>query len=399
MSDSDPLWTIIMREIQKETIFQNEDILSSNYVPTSLPHREDKIRELTQQFRHVFLGNKMQGRRVLITGPIGSGKTSLSKSFGKYLVETGNKMQKEIKYVHINCRVRKNPFLILLAMARALNEHIPARGHSRFELLNGTIEHLVLNNIHLVVSLDEFDSLPPKMGTDLIYSILRAAEDNDVTYNPISLILISRFLNSTNKLDESTRSSFLSNVIALKSYTRDQLRDILAERIQHAFRQGSIGSQALELILDISSVDGDARFALELLWSSGKAADSQTAREITCEHVRLAKMKIEPQIDMDDLEALSDKQLLLLTAATLRLREAGTARVKLSTVIHEYQILCEVHKQSVEPEHRIEAWLKDLIKSKLLFSTNYSSEEIGISEIPLEIILTYYNKWSKHNNI
>lgn len=382
-----------MRELERESIFLDEDALSSQYIPSSLPHREANVRELATLFRNVLLRENAQPRRALITGPVGSGKTSVSKAFGKSLVKAASRFKRDVRYVHVNCRARKNPFLVLLAIARTLNEHIPARGHSQHELLSATIDHLIKNDIHLVVSLDEFDSMSPKTGKDLIYSILRSSEDRPIPYVPISLILISRFMSSLNYLDDSTRSSFLSCVLPLQPYTKPQLRDILADRLSVALRPGSIGIHTLDLILNIASRSGDARFALELSWASARAADAESCREISCDHVRLAKMKIEPQVDLDDLEALSNIQLIIVAAAAKSLNTTGLGGILQARLYDEFVVLCESEHVPVEPLHRFEAFVKDLSTSGLLVVPEGSNPpEAWISELPVQAILSYYDQ-------
>lgn len=55
-------------------IIKHKDKLSPDYVPNTLPHREDKIRELGYIFKSILTGEGKDSERVVIVGRTGTGK-------------------------------------------------------------------------------------------------------------------------------------------------------------------------------------------------------------------------------------------------------------------------------------------------------------------------------------
>ena len=66
-------------------------------------------------------------------------------------------------------------------------------------------------------------------------------------------------------IDESTMSTLQHNVIDLDNYTHSQLRDILDYRVSEAFWENVVRPDTIQLISDMTSSRGDARYAIEIL--------------------------------------------------------------------------------------------------------------------------------------
>ncbi|MHA1258738.1 MAG: AAA family ATPase [Candidatus Heimdallarchaeaceae archaeon] len=71
--------------MKKPSVFKNISCLSIAFIPPYLPHREEELRNLARYFRTIFTNQNEPLRKVTITGPTGSGKTTLAKRFSQVL--------------------------------------------------------------------------------------------------------------------------------------------------------------------------------------------------------------------------------------------------------------------------------------------------------------------------
>ena len=144
------------------------------------------------------------------------------------------------------------------------------------------------------------------------------------------------------ELDIAALSTFKrSNVINLAKYTRDELFDIIQQRIILAFHQGTVLQESSELIADIASEWGDARFAIELLWKAGMYTDEQHEQLLIPEHVRAAKAETYSVVTETKLQNLTKHQLLTLLAIAKRLQKLQTAYITTGEIENTYAITCE----------------------------------------------------------
>src|SRR5207249_1790259 len=109
-----------------------------------------------------------------------------------------------------------------------------------------------------------------------------------------SLFMILKETKKLEELDKSTQSTLQRNIIRLEHYSSPQLEQILRERIDLSFKEGTVPEALVSFIADIASNNGDARYAIELLWRAGKYADSEESKELTPDHIRTAASSLHP---------------------------------------------------------------------------------------------------------
>ncbi len=380
--------------IKKPTVFKNIGCLSVTYTPPYLPHREEELRTLAKYFKTIFEVQDEPLRKICITGPTGSGKTTLAKRFGQ-LLENIDK-NKNFLLVYINCRIYKSPYLIISTLARKLNKAIPPRGYSFEELQSLLIRLLDFYSPKVLLVLDEVDYLISRVGTDFLYTLLRISEMT--TKQWISYIFIARNLNFIHQLDASTQSSFQSNHISLDKYSETDLKDIIKSRSELAFYDGTITEDSVELIADISSKSGDARYAIEILWGAGQCADDESSPIVYPDHVRKAKALIHPEIRREVILTLTLHQKLILLAIIRKLKHTKNAYISTNDVISSYKLVCEEYEE--EPRRHTQVWsyLKELSKQDVI-STKISGEGmrgkttlISIPDISVETIELFLMK-------
>ncbi|MDH5362288.1 MAG: AAA family ATPase, partial [Aigarchaeota archaeon] len=246
-------------------IFKDEEKLSLDYVPPALPHREKELHLLNTFFSGSLKDKPSLSHRVIISGAVGTGKSALSKLFGRKIEKEAAKTGVNIQYVHINCRINRTLFTVLKRIIEQLRIPLPRRGYSNEELIHGLSSYLDERQLYLILALDEIESLIREESSEPFYYLTRIGEDRQNSFSRMSLICILRNPEVLSFLDRSTQSTLQRNVIHLEEYTYPQLYEIVKYRTDEAFEKDVVLDDTGRLIADIASERGDARHAIELL--------------------------------------------------------------------------------------------------------------------------------------
>lgn len=381
--------SIIEDELLSSSVIKNPNVLDFDYVPEELLHREEPLRLMSQMFKPL-LSNIPQN--IVIKGPVGTGKTAIAKKFCSSLVNIARKQGKIVEYVHINCRKRSTDAMALLGILNHFDSRFPDRGFSVQEMLQVLRKQLLKRNAQLLVVLDEADAILKKNNSNIVYNLTRFSDESSKEKIPISLILISQ-KDVLSMLDSSSLSSFKrGNVIPLNKYSRDELLDIIRQRIFLAFHNGTVDDGCCELIADIASEWGDARFAIELLWKAGVVADQKHVQMVVPEHVRNAKAETYSIVTESKLRNLDRHQLITLQSIAKRLQKDGTAYVKTGDAEKTYALNCEEHNEKPRTHTMFWNYLKDVESAGFINIKPSGEGQIGttqlisLPDIPAEVV-------------
>lgn len=326
-----------------QSVFKDETKLDINYVPRRLPHREKEHRLMMEFFNFLLHSPERMTQRVIITGEVGTGKTVLAQRFGANITLEANKRGVNFRYLHVNCReYRGKLFLILQRAVSVFCPNFPKRGYSAEEALETLMQSLDEEDAYMILALDEFDSLVEQEGSEAVYKLTRLQEMRPEKPQRISLISILRDLKSIERLDDSARSTLQRNVIKLERYPKDQLADILNDRIAMAFEPSTVSEDTVDLLAELSvSESGNARFAIELLWRAGKYADAEDLDKVEPECVRRAVSSIIPTVRRSELSSLGFHERLFLLGATRVFKGSQRTYATLSEIEQGYAVVCE----------------------------------------------------------
>ena len=337
-------------------MFQDQRTLSFDYVPQKLVHREAQMKRLVMLFRSVVESNIAQN--VVLTGSVGTGKTATAKRFCMDLKEFAEKQQKAVDWVLVNCRQRNSESSAVLHIVNHFQPNFPDRGFSITEMLRILRKDLEKRKVHLVIVLDEADMLLKKAGPDIIYKLTRFGEEKVDAKELVSLMLISQ-KNVFDMLDASSTSTFKrTNVIEFGKYSLDELRDIVSSRAELALQDGAVNKDSVDLIAEVSSEWGDARFAIEILEKAGMLADEDGAGKISVEHVRAAKAEAYSSITESKLAGLEKHQKIALLAIARASR--GKAYLTTGEAEAAYKVACEEYDEKARAHTAFWGLLKDL---------------------------------------
>jgi cell division control protein 6 len=338
------------------SVFRDETKLDINYVPYKLPHRDAELRLLKKFYSFVLKTPSKMAQRVMITGTVGTGKTVLSQRFGADITREAGKHGVNLQYAHVNCReYRGSLFLILHHVVSVFHPNFPRRGYSAEELLRILLQILDEENAYVILALDEFESLVEREGSDAVYKLTRLHEARQGKPQRLSFICILRSLKIIERLDASTRSTLQSNIISLEEYSKQQLKDILEDRVFLALKPSTVPEDTLDLVAELAfSEGGNARFGIELLWRAGKYADAEDLGTVIPECVRKAVSSIYPLMRKSELAALSLHEKLLLLGIAKFFRESQSAYVSLAEAEKAYAVVCEEFE--AQPYSHTQLW-------------------------------------------
>jgi cell division control protein 6 len=337
-------------------VFKDEAKLDINYVPSRLPHREKEHRLLMEFFNFTLRFPDRMAQRVIITGDVGAGKTALAQRFGADITSEANKLGVNLRYVHVNCReYRGKLFLILQHALAVFQPNFPKRGYSSEEVLSTLMQSLDEENAYIILTLDEFDTLIETEGSETVYKLTRLQEMRLNKPQRISLICVLRDLTLTEQLDASAKSTLQRNVISLEKYSKEQLVNILNDRVSMAFELATVSEDVVNLVAELAfSESGNARFAIELLWRAGKYADAEDLGLVAPECVRKAISSIIPTIRRSELASLELHEKLFLLGVARFFKESQRAYVSLSEIENAYAVVCEEFGE--QPHSHTQLW-------------------------------------------
>ena len=351
-------------------ILVNREPMSFDWMPNNLVGRDKELSELAGMFSHIEDHNS--SCRSVITGPVGSGKTVLSKRFGDDLLKHLEGKRK-ISYAHVNCRNNPSTSQVLQQIAISLDSGHPERGLSSGEIIQSIRRNLLSHNNHLLLVLDEVDVLVRRDNFDLIYKLLRIDESQE-RKGSLSLILISQD-SMLLKLFEPAIISRLgaSNIIQLKPYDKKGLIQIIKQRADIACRSGSISEEILEKIGVMASESGDARLAIELLDSSIRRAESAGRGEVLVVDVEQSLAR-SSSIEPSQVDGLTKDQKLIMLGLCRRLKKSS--EINTGEAEKLYRVVCEEYE--TKPKSYTTFWkhLK-LLENQGLIDTRNDKSNVG----------------------
>jgi cell division control protein 6 len=143
--------------------------------------------------------------------------------------------------------------------------------------------------------LDEIDVLIKNTARNqdgIIYNLIRINER--LKKARVSVIGISNVLNFKNMLDSRVLSSLSQEEIVFPAYDANELSQILSNRAQLAFHEGSVEDDVIPLCAALAAKEhGDARKALDLLRRAAEIAERRNAPKVISEFVYMAQEDLE----------------------------------------------------------------------------------------------------------
>jgi orc1/cdc6 family replication initiation protein len=274
-------------------MLQNARVLRSEFVPRELQHRDHEHTALTDALNPLTRGEPADP--VIITGPTGTGKTTLTK----YTLDRLQENALGIETAVVNCWQNHSSYRALFRILEQLGRTVDV--HRQSTPQDVLLERLRDYDDDCVVVLDEADQLDDK---GIIYDLRRLPQ--------FTLVLIAnREADLFGDVDERLQSRLHgTQTIQFDPYGLEELVAILQARADAAFAHpDAITTGLLREIADAAA--GDARIAITILREAAKAADRTDRDHITAGDVEAAIPEGRQAVRNETKESLKPTQRTL----------------------------------------------------------------------------------------
>ncbi len=359
--------------LKGSSIFRKREALRHDFIPESLPHREEQIRYLGEMLAPALKGSICSN--ILIYGKTGTGKTAVVK----YVLTRLNKKAKElgspVRVSFINCRLVGTEYRIFSSLCSSLNTSIPFTGLALGEVFDRFKKTLESREILLIVTLDEIDAIIKNRGDILLYELTRINEG--LKNSKVTILGISNDLRFKELLDPRVLSTLREEELIFRPYNADELYDILDERAKIAFQENALDNGVIELCSALAAAEhGDARRALDLLRVSGEVAERKGDKNVSEEHVREAQKRIEHDRIIESLKSLPLHSKIVLLSVYI-LKNFNVERSITGDIYNVYYELCEEMGYIPLTQRRVSGLISELDIMGLLNSRIISLGRYG----------------------
>lgn len=393
-TEDEILSNIFNRAIAGKSIFQNREILRSDYIPQKLPFREPQITNIAEVLSPVLHGSKCSN--LLLYGKTGTGKTATAKYVLQKFEETARINNKRIVKAYSNARLAGSEYRILVDLAQSFSIRIPFTGLPLSEVLQRIFSKILSENLKVIFILDEIDYLTKHSSDDILYLLTRSNEQSKHGF--LSIVGISNDLQFKEFLDPRVLSSLGEEEIVFPPYTVEQLRAILAERAKLAFAESVATDAAINLCAALAGTEhGDARRAVDLFRVAGEISEREGAKLLEERHVRSALQKVDQDrmIEAVRMLPLHEKIVLLAVTNSQGLDSTGD-------VYTQYTSLCRrIHIETLT-QRRVSGLLNELdliglLSANIVNRGRYGRTKRITSLVPTDIITSIIKEDSSLN--
>lgn len=305
-------------------VFENEQYLSTDYIPDELLFREDEMEKIYSNFEKPFRGRLT--RHMLINGPPGTGKTHASKKVRKEFNEVAKEEGANFEVLYVSSE-KKTYYQLLIQLGQKIDNTIPMRGIGTGEIQDRILKKIQMNGKKYIVIFDEIDRMiqSEKKDTDPIQDIVkfvtRAHESID-SGNGNNSEMIGVFIGNKQGIRErvaacsaATSSSFHPKKVYFRGYNAEEIQKIISHRCDKAFKESFFKEASLAyLASQIRSHSFDLRFGFEVLRQCGDWLEEGDVEEVDENVIEDAICEVQSNNIEEIISEMNDTKLMTLWA-------------------------------------------------------------------------------------
>ena len=358
------------KQFMKKSVFKQASSLDFSYVPDKLYCRDDPIKSLIFNYRHILEEEEQPPSiNCVFLGRGGIGKTVTARYFGKMFKNVALEKDVNLFVEYYNCINFRSKSKIIRELLSKYT-HGSGRGFSDDESLKLILTKLINEKAYMLLIIDEVHLLKP----DEVLALLDIAETFGHQNAKLSILLISRNRDWM-RIENERILSRLNQKIKLKPYNYEESFQILKYRSEIAFKEDVLNDNLLEMVSQIVTEHKNLRHGIEIFRKSGLMADKEGKDRISADMIRNASNEVYPTFRADIIDRVSDQELLALYGLTSSLLRKGEAFTVVDDAYEDYQTICETY--GIEPHVKMSfrKYVRTLNQLKIIASKNVRIEE------------------------
>lgn len=285
---------IVLQSIQKVT----EELTIDELL------REEKTRTIAHAINS--LAHEGKPDNLFICGNSGTGKTTVVKCLLSRLEGNGRVIP-----IYLNCHEYCTKMAFFSKISFRMGNPVPRRGFAFYEVFEHIKKMLKKEGKRLLLVLDDFDALGPSQAFEILHPIV---ETNENGCDSIGIFVIGVDFRFFEQLDTKVKSSLMFRIIEFEPYSKDELKSLLQVVAKRTLLEDSCDSEVLGKVAELgASNEGNARFAIWLLFSAAKDAEGRNSGKIELDDVAKAYERLVPVRAQNQNETgLCEEELLIL---------------------------------------------------------------------------------------